>query len=366
MHSQLSDLRRICLWGLDPVAASIGLAIRRSGFHGTIYGVDDTNAVKRAWTHGCINDGGANSQVGIKNADLVILSRYCTNPRDRLAEALDTAQPDCILLETSAVKGHETVVFESSTRNDVHYIGFHMVQDDPALTVACNPSPFFLESKAIILTPRIRADYPAYKILAGAFENSGATVIAMSPQAFHERVALMDFVPDLLDFVELEVALMSNRDDKITPEYLGIRLKERLDRLADLHQSSWHDAIVGTRDAVDQQLAVVEQAIQSIRENLRAGSLRNRVASLLVQAEYLQGQGSPAGDLELVVVTGGDPKTMERISKALAEAHVNIEKIEQLRGETNGAYKLIMPDVEACSRAASALKAAGIDTEQLV
>jgi len=365
MIAQLSDIRRVCLLGLDPVVASLSMILKRSGFRGQVYGVDDTALVKQAWQHGCINDGGTNAAAGIKSAELIILSRSCANPRDRLAEALDQAQPDSIILEASTVKGHETVVFESSSRTDVHYVGFHMVQDDPALLNSCNPSPFFFESKAIILTPRIRADYPAYKILADALEKAGGTVIAMSPQAFHERVALMEFIPDLMDFLELEVALTSSTDDKITSEYLTTRLKDRLFRMVDLHESSWHDALNGTRHAVDKQLQAVEEAVKSLRNDIRTGNLKNRVASLLVQAEHLHVQGAAPVQQELVVITEGDPKVMERISKALAEAKVNIDRIEQLKGDTNGAYKLHLTDASTCARAACALKAAGIETEQL-
>jgi hypothetical protein len=64
---------------------------------------------------------------------------------------------------------------------------------------------------------------------------------------------------------------------------------------------------------------------------------------------------------ELLVMTGGDPKILERISVVLAEARLAIENLHRMSGDTNGAFKLVMKSDSDKQRAVQLLQGAGIE-----
>ncbi len=363
MELKLSDMRKIALGGVDTITTAIALSLKRSGFKGAIYGVDNSSVVTQAWNNGCVTDGGTDWHEALRHCRLVVLSRNTPDPIERLTTILELAEPNTIILDATAVKGHEEAAMESSGRKDVHYVGFHLVNEPKHETTENKPSHFFFDGKAIVLTPHVRADYPAYKVMEAVLQSVGATVIAMSPQAFHERLAMLDFVPDLLEFLELEAVLASTSAEKISAEYLGSRLHDRLKRLAGLHETSWHESLLGTRTHVDSLLANIQLSIQTLREDLLNATFKERVTAVLAKGDYLQKQAIDANRDEIIVMTSGDPKVMERIAKLLAESRVVVSKLELMQGKTDGAYKIRLDSEANRNKAASLLKAAGIKVE---
>lgn len=363
MDKNIRHLRKVSLGGVDIISAAIVRSFRRYGFQGIVYGIDESEAIKHSWAAGIVTDGGCDCHIGMNNCELVVLSQVCGGSRERLETLLEIADPGTIILDCSSVKGHEEAVFAASGRKDVHYVGFHLVNDLPGGLKLSDATPYFFDHKALILTPRTKADYPAYHMLAEMFRSAGANVISMSPQAFHMRIAETEYVPDLFDIIQLETVLGDDSDEKIQSEYLGVRLTRRLKRLTDLHHSSWYDAMQGCQEPIDRLLEQAQRAIAVMRKELRAGTLRKHVSEMLELGEHLSETPDDPAAKELVVMTNGDPKTIQRIAKALAEAKLAIGGLEPLIGNTNGAYKLIMGSGVERDRAAQVLASAGIEIE---
>jgi prephenate dehydrogenase len=363
MDKNILHLRKVCLSSVDVVSAAIVRSFRRYGYRGTIYGIDESEAIKRSWAAGIVTDGSCDCHVGMHSCELVILSQSCINSRERLATLLEIAEPETIILDCSTVKGHEEDVFSASGRHDVHYIGFHLVNELPAGLTLNDATPFFFDHKALILTPRDKQDYPAFHKLAEVFRTVGANVIAMSPKMFHLRLAETEYIPDLLDLIQLETVLGEEGEEKIQAEYLGVRLNRRLQHLTGLHQGSWYDAMHGCQEPIDQLLEQAQNAIKQLREDLRSGTLRARVAEMLHLGEHLSKGIDTSNSLELFVVTRGDSKVIQHIAQVLAQARLKISELQPLPGNTNGAYKLTMGTAQDRERATQVLASAGIEIE---
>ncbi len=363
MDYTFTDLRKVCLVGVDTITSAFALSIKRAGYSRIIYGVDEPSQVKYALACGSATEGGQSYQVGLRGSNLIVLSRICREPAERLANILEAADPHSIVLDSSAVKGHEEAVFEASGRKNVHYVGFHIVQDQLRDPSELNPSQFFFDSKAVILSPRNRKDYPAYKMIAKILESSGAKAIAMSPQDFRKRIATLEFMPDMLDFLALEAVMQGSPEEKIPVDYLGERLIKRLKRFAGLNGSSWCEAVAGTQDHLDELLELIEASLKSLRQDIHHGKLKERVNAVLEQGEYVQQEDTSTSDRELIVITGGVTSVKQKIAMALVGARISLGNLEELRGKTNGAYKLRLDNVAERDRATEALRAAGIEVE---
>ena len=361
MEKKFTDVRKVCLVGVDTLTAAISRMLRRRGFRGTVYALDASIHVKLAWAAGIATNGGESYEDALRQCDLIVLSHYAKDYGERLLDVLVRVESDSVILDMSSVKGHEDAVVEDSHRTDVRYVGFHQMSEVALDMPLEKVNEFYFDHKAIILTPRTKEDYPSYRLLADMFELSGAHVIAMSPQDFHRRLALLNFVPDLLDLIELELALGDSVDEHISVEYLGPRLHKRLEELAERHQTEWYNAMRGCGSPLGTLLNEFSRRIESIQSTLLRGDLRNRVTDLLERCDYLIGAKDVEVKQELLVMTGGDTKILERISVVLAEARLSIDTLHRMSGDTNGAFKLVMKSDTDKQRAAQLLQGAGIE-----
>ncbi len=87
MDKNILHLRKICLGGVDVISAAIVRSLRRYGYRGTIYGIDESEAIKHSWAAGIVTDGSCDCHVGMHNCELVILSQSCINSRERLGDS---------------------------------------------------------------------------------------------------------------------------------------------------------------------------------------------------------------------------------------------------------------------------------------
>jgi hypothetical protein len=363
MEIRLANIHKITLGGIDTTTCAISLAMKRAGFRGGVYGIDDSEQVNQAWKRGCISDGGGDCHAGMKSAELIVLSQEGGDPRDRLATLLELAEPGSIVLDTTRIKGHEDSVFESCGRDDVRHVGFHIVQDTLKTDHSENLSNFFFDGKAIVLTPRVKADYPAYRMISDVFETVGANVIAMSPSDFRDRYALLEAIPDLLDLIQLEEVFRVTADDAITGEFLGVRLGNRVRRLRQLQDKSWFESFSGATACVVNHLANIENSIASLRKTLTEETVKARAAEVLRQSARVVRDVEIAKTCQLIVTTAGDTAVKQRIAKALAQSQVVIQRLDEMIGTNGDAFKLELRTEEERDKAAQSLRAAGINIE---
>ncbi|MCB1060848.1 MAG: prephenate dehydrogenase/arogenate dehydrogenase family protein [Calditrichaeota bacterium] len=363
METKLKNLSKITLGGIDTITSAISLALKRAGYRGAIYGIDEPDSVSYGWRRGCITDGGGDCHVGMKGSELIVLSREGGDPRDRLATLLELAEPGSIVLDATRVKGHEDSVFESNGRTDVHHVGFHVVQDILRDEPGATPSDFYFDGKSIILTPRVKADYPAYRMFAEIFELVGAQVIAMSPNDFRDRYSLLEVIPDLLNLLQLEEVFRSMSAEEVSGDFLGSRVVGRVRRLRNLQDKAWCESFIGTSEFVTKHLANIESSIASLRNSLSEQTVRAKANEVIRKSSHIAADVKPDCCCEVIVTTAGDVSVKQKIARALAESQVVIKKLEEMSGTNGEAFKLQMNNEADRKKAVQSLRAAGIKIE---
>ena len=356
----LREVKKICLIGVDEVVANLVVAFRRTGFTGRTHAVTKTCQLKRAWEIGVVNDGSERLDDGLKEAQLIVLSFSLQDSSERLASILEKADPGAIIVDLSHTKGYVSRIFEESGREDVRYVGIRLVDSLEISDVLSKPDPFFFDSKALILTPRDKEDLDAYALLSQALESIGAQVIALSPMAHDRLIANYVHLPRISTLAVLEQVYATNSGDSLQPGFMGKELTAQLEQMMDLHHSQWSEELTPVKEMVCEGIDLLVERLQLIKQDLKGKGLEDRLTNLLTSASMTLQCAVKAKEPRFVVIAKDNLKTMEQVSKLLANAHLCISDLERTNHPDAPAYKLTMNTNEDRDDAVKLLKCAGI------
>jgi prephenate dehydrogenase len=356
----LREVKKACLIGVDDVVANLVVALRRTGFTGRTHAVAETARLKRAWEIGVANDGTEKLSEGLKDAQLILLSYTLKNTSSRLASILKHAEAGSIIVDLSHSKGYVDRTFTESGRNDVHYVGIRLVDIREISESLTKTDPFFFDSKALILTPRGKADLDAYGLLSEALTSIGAQVIALSPMAHDQMIANYVHVPRIATLAVVEKIFADNSGDSVRPEIMGKELVVQLEQLLDLHHSNWMEELESVNGLVCKGIDRLVERLESIKADLSANRLHDRLADLLNQASMTLEHAATAQEPRLVVIANDNMKTLEQVSKLLAQSRISIQDLERADRPGAAAYKLTMKSAADRDQAVNLLKTAGI------
>jgi hypothetical protein len=219
--------------------------------------------------------------------------------------------------------------------------------------------PFFFDSKALILTPRNKEDLDAYGLLSEVLESIGAQVIALSPMAHDQLLANYVHVPRIVTLAVLEQVFADNSGDSVRPGIMGRDLVVQLERLLDLHHSNWMEELESVNGLVCRGIDRLVERLELIKVDLKANGLNDRLTDLLTTASMTLERAVEAQEPRLVVIANDNMKTLERVSKLLAQSRISIQDLERADRPGAAAYKLTMKSEADRNEAVSLLKSAG-------
>jgi hypothetical protein len=103
------------------------------------------------------------------------------------------------------------------------------------------------------------------------------------------------------------------------------------------------------------------ERLRALKADLMEGRIGARLDELIERAGIsVHMEGGPV-KAELVLVSGADTKILENASRILAEARVNIGKLERMEHAEKGTFRLCFNSFDERDRALSLLRQAGIE-----
>ena len=141
---------------------------------------------------------------------------------------------------------------------------------------------------------------------------------------------------------------------------MGKDLIAQLEQMMDLHHSQWCDELEPVKEMVCEGIDLIIERLQLIKRDLTGEGLEERIKSLLISATLTLERAAEASEPRLVVIAEDNLKTMEQVSKLLANARLVISDLEHTDRPGAPAYKLTMNTNEDRDNAVKLLKYAGI------
>lgn len=309
--------RRASIVGTGLIGGSIGLALRRRGWHVT--GEDhQPEHARRALDLGALDAIGADA-----DADITFIA----TPVQAIAEAARAAlsHGPGIVTDVGSVKA--SVV---SAVADPRFLGGHpMAGSEQEGVDGADPDLFV--GAVWVLTPTPATSDATYAAVRGAVTALGADVVSLTPEHHDGLVAVVSHVPHLT-----AAALMHLADDKATEHRALLRLAaggfRDMTRIAAGHPGIWPDICAENRaailDGLDDLIAALGSVRSVVAEDDRASLLSVLERARSARVNLPSGVASADDLCEVRVPVPDRPGVLAEVTTLAGQLDVNIVDLE--------------------------------------
>jgi len=332
------DQRRAAVVGTGLIGGSIGLALRRLGWHVTGHDRDERSAAL-AQQMGAIDAVGVDPEAEIT---------FVATPVQAVADAARAALANGpgIVSDVGSVKG--SIV---GAVDDPRFIGGHPMAGSEQEGVE-GADPDLFAGAVWVLTPTTATDDATYATLRTVLTELGADVVALTPDHHDALVAVVSHVPHLT-----AATLMSLADDRSTEHRALLRLAaggfRDMTRIASGHPGIWPDICAENRGAILEVLDGLVQSLQEVRTVVADGD-RDGLLAVLEQARSaranLPTRLAVSVDLREVRIPVPDrPGVLAEVTTLAGTLDVNIADLEIAHSSEGdrGVLILLVEEAEA-------------------
>jgi len=346
--TSLSEQRRAVIVGTGLIGGSIGLALRKLGWHVTGRDLDPARS-SRAFAEGALDAVGDDP-----GADLTFV---CTPVSSIAGEARAALAGGGVVTDVGGVKGPIVAAV-----GHPRFVGGHPMagSEQDGMDGA---DPCLFDGATWVLTPTVATDAEAYTLVRSVVTSLGADVLALAPERHDELVATVSHVPHLA-----AATLMALAADGATEHGPMLRLAaggfRDMTRIASGHPGIWPDICAENRDAIVEALDRFVADLSAMRDLVSLGDRPGLLDALeRARAARVNLPSRVARDTRLVemrVPVPDRPGVLAEITTLLGELDVNIEDLEiahSVEGE-RGVLVLVVQE-EAADGARAALASRG-------
>jgi prephenate dehydrogenase len=309
-------VNRAAIVGTGLIGGSLGMALRKRGWHVTGRDRDEARA-RRAQELGALDEVGDDP-----DAEITFIATPVGSVVDEARAALARGG---VVTDVGSVKGGIV-----SAIDDPRFVGGHPMAGSEQEGVE-GSDPELFEGATWVLTPTAATDPSAYARIQGVVTSLGADVVAVDPQHHDQLVAIVSHVPHLT-----AATLMGLAADVSAEHATLLRLAaggfRDMTRIAAGHPGIWPDICADNRDAIVATLDSLLASLTRMRETVSAGD-RPALAAALERARTARVSlptraPRPEDVVEVRVPVPDRAGVLAEVTTLLGELDVNIWDLE--------------------------------------
>lgn len=324
----------ITIYSLGLIGASIGLALKTSGFRGRIIGLSDTQNRTAALALGCIDEGYPYDALPdcIASTDLLILCSPIGAIVTTLHKLSTMKMPaDLVITDIGSTKS-TIVTAAAELPSHVHFIGGHPMAGSEKSGAAA-ADPYLFQNALWVLTPVTGSPDTADQQLAAFFETyTGCRTLFLDPERHDTIASAISHLPHLL---AVALTLHAGLVEETHAETLllaagGFR---DLTRIASSSFGMWRDIFFTNTATIGSQLDTFIERLQQFRNEIgtdalgaqfeKAHAIRSRIPAT--------SKGFLHKLSDIVVRVPDKQGVIASVAEALAAASINIKDIAVLK-----------------------------------
>lgn len=258
---------RLCIVGVGLIGGSIGLAAKVRGAADHVVGVEpDADNWVDALKIGAVDEITNDIELGVRDADLVILAVPVEAIRQLLPRLAPILKPGAVVTDTGSVK--EIIVKAAEGVDSLSFVGSHPMAGSEKGGAVHSRADMFGNATWVIVPPTNSASDSAVEYVAGFVSALGAKPLLLSAAAHDEIVALTSHLPHILAYTLCAI--------------LGDRSSADRERFLALAAGSWRSTTRVAESSPELWSEIVSQNVTAIAPLLRTfASKLNRIASAL-------------------------------------------------------------------------------------
>ena len=266
----MSPIRQITIIGTGLIGGSLGLALKKHGFRGSIVGCDRVPVLARARDKGAINQGHTNPSDAARGSQVVVLATPVGSIIDLIERLGPVLPPRTLLTDVGSTKAQvvarATDVFGKDAGRRF-LAGHPMAGKEQSGAEFADPDLF--HNAAWFFTPV--ADQNIYGGMSGDFlewvEKIGARIASMDGQEHDRFCAWISHLPQMIS-TALAAALVEEFGKEAPLLEAGGRALREMTRISASPYSMWRDIAITNKENIQDALLKLEQRLAHIRENL--------------------------------------------------------------------------------------------------
>ena len=290
---QIQQLRRITIWGVGLIGGSLGLALKKNGFHGQRVGLGrNIGRLEDALEHDAVDVITTELAEGLRETDLVVL---CTPvalvPRlvQRIIESVDTQQHRIVLTDVGSTKSTlvetiETQLQQEQRADALSFIGGHPMAGSHETGVGAARATLF-QKATCILTPTPNTDADALELIKNLWEFVGAVPHLLSPKTHDLLIGAASHLPHLVASLLTNTVANVETEDGQALDFTATGFRDST-RIAAGAPDLWTGIFIQNRDVL---LSLIDDTV----DNLTAFKTLLRTDNLVeIERLLLKAQGT--------------------------------------------------------------------------
>jgi prephenate dehydrogenase len=272
---------RIAILGTGLLGASAGLALRASGFGGSVIGFNrSTEGANTALRMGAIDSIASDPLEAARQADVTLLCVPIYATLDLMAQLAAVLTPNQLVTDVGSTK-REIVALAARYYNTPDRPGFlpgHPMAgkerggaDLADANLFRNAVWLFTDDPSWQRSPRAAELVSDWRALVASI---GSRTIDIDPVRHDEMVAWVSHLPQFTA-TALSALLQEEVGDAPELKDVGGRALREMTRLGASPFSMWRDIALTNTEPIERALHALEQRLAHIRENLRTPALRD-------------------------------------------------------------------------------------------
>ena len=269
------SIRQITIVGTGLIGGSLGLALRRAGFAGSIVGCDKAAVLEAAQPRGAIDRAEADLELAIAGSDVIVLATPVGCILSQLESVAPLVAPETLITDTGSTKQQfvERARMILGDKAAERVLPGHPMAGKEFGGIENADANLFCD--AVWLITPIRSELPPtrqqleYLDLLGTI---GARVITMDAERHDRLCAWISHLPQMIA-TALACSLREEFGDDVAMMQIGGRALREMTRIAGSPYSMWRDIAMTNTDNIEEALLHFEQQLgASAREPARARS----------------------------------------------------------------------------------------------
>ena len=355
----------IVIVGVGLIGGSLGLALKRKGFKGTIIGVDDPYTLEEAIKRKIVDKVYTNDQLkeAIEQADLVFLCTPINEIMNLIKVVGKYVKPNTLITDVGSVKRKIVEIANIHLPGECDFIGGHPMTGSEFHGVKA-ADPFLFENTIYVLTPTRPINEDTRKSFGELLELIGAKVLLLQPKLHDEIAAAVSHLPQMAAVAMMNLAAKKQEE---SPHFLKMAAGGFRDmtRIASSPFGIWEYIRQTNSDMILEYIDAYIQELEYLKKILMTPELEkyfeNSAKSRLNIPSDTKGFLKPHYDISVSVED--KPGVIATIANALAEEEINIKDIEvlKIREEEGGTIRLAFTTEANRDSALALLKAKGLE-----
>lgn len=269
-------IRQITIIGTGLIGGSLGLALKQSGFAGSIVGCDQRAVLQIAQESGAIDRAEADLERAVIDSDVVVLATPVGCILSHMEVLAALLPPATLVTDAGSTKQKLTKRARElfGDKAAQRFLPGHPMAGKEVGGIK-NADADLFRSAVWLITPMdpahpLTTQQREYMGLLGAI---GARVIAMDAERHDRLCAWISHLPQMIA-TALASALREELGDDEAVSQIGGRALREMTRIAHSPYSMWRDIALTNTENIEEAISRFEQQLAHLRENLRGPELR--------------------------------------------------------------------------------------------